>query len=110
MTQTPLETLSDRAEEAHRQLQQADAGASPMISIRRGLRDAGFPADAMNIDDMQSGKRILLVLHDDQPDTLLYQFTTLEREMEPEFEQMPLSEVSTETLLEWMQGYFAAGN
>ena len=106
MTQSPLETLSDRAEEAHRQLQQADAGASPMISIRRGLRDAGFPADAMNIDDMQSGKRILLVLHDEQPGILLYQFTTLEREMESDFEQMALAELDTKTLVDWMRGYF----
>lgn len=107
MEKPHLETLSDMTEEAHARVQQAHAEINPVVAIRRGMRDAGIPADAINIDCQRTRRRILLILHDEHPDALLYQFTDLDREADDGFHQMTFSTVSTDTLFEWMEDYFS---
>ena len=107
MSDEPLKALSDLATEAHTRVQQQCADINPVVSIRRGMRDSGIPADAMTLDCLASGKRIVLVLHDHQPDTLLYQFTLIEEGgEETPWKKMALSEVSSELLNDWMRNYF----
>ena len=77
-----------------------------MVEVRRSMRNAGIPADVMTIDCLRTRRRITLVLHDDQPGMLLYQFITIEDEVGNEFQRQALAEVSTETLFDWMQDYF----
>ncbi len=105
MEQTALQTLSDLAETAHARLQQEYADINPMVSLRSGMRDVGIPADMINVDCMQTRRRILLILHDDYPNSLLYQFTDLEAG--DDFQQMPLDEVSVDTVFAWMRDHFA---
>jgi len=77
-----------------------------VVEVRRSMRNAGIPADVMTIDCLRTRRRITLVLHDDQPGMLLYQFITIEDEVGNEFQRQALAEVSTETLFDWMQDYF----
>ncbi len=108
MSEEPrLKTLSERTESAHERVQQAREDINPMVGLRSGMRQAGIPADALTIDCLQTGRRILLVLHDHQPEHVLYQFTTLEREMEDDWEQLPFSAATTEQLFDWMVEYFS---
>ena len=107
MPEDPLKTLSDMASDAHARIQQAYDHINPVVEVRRGMRDAGIPADVMTIDCLRTRRRILLILHDDEPGLLLYQFVTLEDEMKKEFQRVPLAEVSRETLVDWIKGYFS---
>lgn len=106
MEKSTLENLSDLTEQAHARLQETREDINPVVSLRRGMRDVGIPADAINIDCMNTRRRILLILHDDHPGALLYQFTDLDQEAGEDFQQMLLSDVTVETLYEWMLDYF----
>jgi len=77
-----------------------------VLEVRRGMRDSGIPADVMTIDCLRTRRRITLILHDNQPGVLLYQFVTIDDGVGDEFQGMALSEVSAQTLVDWMQDYF----
>ena len=109
MSDEPLKALSDIATEAHTRVQQQCADLNPVVSIRRGMRDSGIPADAMTLDCLASGKRIVLVLHDHKPGLLLYQFTLIEDSDEAPWQQLPLAQLSSDLLSDWMRNYFSAG-
>ena len=102
-----LESLSDLTEQAHARVQQAHGEINPVVELRRGMRDAGIPADALSIDCLRTCRRILLILHDSHPDALLYQFTDLEQEAGDSFQQLAFDQVTVDTLFEWMRDYFA---
>ncbi len=107
MSEDPLEKLSEMASEAHTRIQQTYEHINPMLGLRRGLRDSGIPADVMTIDCLRTRRRIVLILHDEQPGTLLYQFLAIEEDPDGDFQLMALSEVGVETLFEWMRDYFS---
>lgn len=110
MTDDALKTLSDFATDAHTQLQQGDSGINPVIGLRRGLRDGGFPADVITIDCLQNKKRIVLILHDQHPGQLIYQFATMEDEDTAGFQQLAFDQVNPALLLKWMLDYFGASD
>ena len=103
----PLKALSDMASDAHARIQAAHEHINPVVEVRRGMRDSGIPADVMTIDCLRTRRRITLILHDGQPGVLLYQFVTIEDEVGNDFQSMSLSDVSTQTLFDWMQEYFS---
>jgi hypothetical protein len=106
MSEDPLKALSDMASDAHARIQATHQHINPVVEVRRGMRDAGIPADVMTIDCLRTRRRITLILHDDQPGVLLYQFVTIEDEVGDDFKQMALSDVDTTTLFDWIQDYF----
>lgn len=106
MTEDPLKTLSDMTSDAHARIQAAHEHINPVVEVRRGMRDAGIPADVITLDCLRTRRRITLILHDQQPDLLLYQFVTIEDEVDDNFRQMALPDVDTQTLFDWMQDYF----
>lgn len=106
MSEDPLKALSDMASDAHARIQAAHQHINPVVEVRRGMRDAGIPADVMTIDCLRTRRRITLILHDGQPGKVLYQFVTMDDEVGNDFKQIPLSDVTTDTLFDWMQDYF----
>ena len=108
MSEAALEALSDMITEAHTRIQQTYEHINPVVGVRRGMRDVGIPADAMTIDCLQTRGRIVLILHDEQPGVLLYQFGTIDEDAGEDFQRMDLAEVNAETLFTWMQDYFSA--
>ncbi|MGM0951908.1 MAG: hypothetical protein ACQEW7_02890 [Pseudomonadota bacterium] len=106
MPEDPLKSLSDMASEAHARIQAAHEHINPVVEVRQGMRNSGIPADVMTIDCLRTRRRITLILHDEQPGALLYQFITIEDEVGDQFQQMPFGEVSTQVLFDWIQDYF----
>lgn len=102
-----LKTLCDMATEAHEQVQLKHADIDPIVGVHHKMRDAGFPADVMTIDCLKTGKRIILILNDDAPGVLNYQFSYKDKDPATEFEQLPIKELSPVTLYDWMSHYFA---
>lgn len=107
MSETPLEKLSDLASEAHARIQQAHQHINPVVGVRRGMRDIGIPADAMSIDCLRTRRRIVLVLHDEDPGVLLYQFSTIDEDIGADFQRMAMADLDVGTLFDWMQEYFS---
>jgi hypothetical protein len=106
MPEDPLKSLSDMASEAHARIQAAHEHINPVVEVRQGMRNSGIPADVMTIDCLRTRRRITLILHDEQPGALLYQFITIEDEVGDQFQQIPFGDVSTQVLFEWIQDYF----
>ncbi|WP_417566536.1 hypothetical protein [Marinobacter sp.] len=107
MPDDPLKTLSDLASDAHARIQATHEHINPVVEVRRGMRDAGIPADVMTIDCLRTRRRITLILHDEQPGNLLYQFVTIEDEVGDDFQQMALSDLTSGKLFDWIYDYFS---
>lgn len=106
MTSSPLEQLSDRITEAHRQTQAEHDDINPVVGVNRQMRTSGIPADAITIDCLQTNRRILLILHDHQPELIRYQFGYRDRDPGAEFETLALTDVTERVLIDWIVGYF----
>jgi hypothetical protein len=102
-----LSKLSDIATVAHTRIQQACKDINPVVGISRGMRAQGIPADAMTIDCLVTGKRIILILHDQQADIVRYQFTFKDQDPTDVFEVIPLTELASSKLYDWMKNYFS---
>ena len=106
MTDTPLAILSDVATEAHTRIQQDFKNIDPVVGVSQKMRADGIPVDVMTIDCLKTGKRIILILHDQQPDIVRYQFSFKAKDPEDEFKPMPLDELRADKLYEWIHTYF----
>ncbi|KXS54535.1 hypothetical protein [Marinobacter persicus] len=106
MSDDPLKSLSDMASDAHARIQAAHEHINPVVEVRQGMRKSGIPADVMTIDCLRTRRRITLILHDEQPGVLLYQFITIEDEVGDQFQQLALADMNTQRLFDWMEEYF----
>ena len=107
LTDKPLSRLSDMATEAHIRIQQDFEDINPIVGVTQSMRKQGVPADAMTIDCLKSGKRIILILHDAQPNMIRYQFSFRHKDPDDNFEVINLNELTTQTLYEWIKCYFS---
>ena len=80
---------------------------NPVVGVSQNMRLNGIPADAMTIDCLKSGKRIILILHDENPDIIRYQFSYRDKDPESKFEVIQLNELTAQKLYEWMESYFS---
>lgn len=78
MTGGPVTILSEQVRDAHARIQATHKQINPVVEVRRGMRDAGIPADVITLDCLQPRRLITLILHDGQPGVLLYQFVSME--------------------------------
>ncbi|MFT6266240.1 MAG: hypothetical protein ACJAWS_002402 [Oleiphilaceae bacterium] len=106
LNEQALAVLSDIATEAHVQIQRNFKEINPVIGVSRSMRAQGIPADAMTIDCLKTGKRIILILHDDNPEVVLYQFSFKAKDPSDEFLKIQLNELTVQKLYEWVQSYF----
>ena len=107
MSKSRLEILSDCAEEAHTRIQKDFLNINPIVGLHKGMRDIGFPADTMTIDCLKTQRRIILILHDEQPDILSYQFAYRDRDPSDDFEALAFDEITTQLLYDWIAKYFS---
>ncbi len=107
MTDQPISRLSDIATEAHMRIQQDFEGINPVVGVTQHMRTQGVPADAMTIDCLKSGKRIILILHDEQPNIVRYQFSFRGKDPAGQFELVELNELTVQTLYGWIKSYFS---
>ena len=108
LTNQPLSILSDVAAEAHMRIQANFEDINPVVSVSQKMRSYGIPADTMTIDCLKTGKRIILILHDEQPDIIRYQFSFKDKDPDDKFEIIQLDKLTTQTLYEWIKSYFSS--
>lgn len=102
----PIYRLADTAGLAQASFQRDFKDIDPVVGIMRSLRDSGFAADAMTIDCMRSGKRIICILHDDNPDTVDYQFGYRDKDPDMNFLKIAKSDLTQIQFYDWMKQYF----
>ncbi len=107
MSTTALSQLSDIASATHAKVQQEHAHINPVVGVSKNMRTNGIPADVMTIDCLKSGKRIILILHDQQADKVMYQFAYRDRDPESTFQEIPLNALTATTLYTWVVDYFS---
>lgn len=94
--------LCDLAQLAQAQIQQ-NTDIDPVVAINHGLRKSGFSADALTITNAKTDKRILIILHDDKPDTVDYEFGKASDDPTFEFKSIEFEKLTQQTLYDWMQ-------
>lgn len=109
MNDQPLAVLSDIATETHALIQKDFKDLNPVVGVSRGMRKQGIPADAMTIDCLKTGKRIILILHDDNPEDVLYQFCFKAEDPQDEFLNIKLKQLTVKILYNWIEDYFKNG-
>lgn len=68
MANQEIDIVADVAVAANRQFNDAHSGASTQVgAISSNLRKMNIAADAVNIDDLRSGKRLALIILDQAP-------------------------------------------
>lgn len=102
-----MENLCDLATLAHTRIQKDFQNIDPIVGVSQSMRKNGVPADAMTIDCLRTGKRIIIILHDQHPDVLNYQFSLKAEDPADSFSELPLSELSDQILYDWMSSYFS---
>lgn len=107
MADIRLKQLCDNATEAHTRIKQDFKEIDPIIGVSQKMRESGIAADVMTIDCLRTGKRIILILHDQQPDIISYQFTFKEQDPAEQFMHAPFADVSSIQLYDWMKNYFS---
>ncbi len=107
MEEERLKTLCDVTTEAHTRIQKDFESIDPVVGVSQKMRDSGVPADAMTIDCLKTGRRIIVILTDAQPDLVHYQFSYKDKDPEDAFFQIPYSDLNDETMYNWMKDYFS---
>jgi hypothetical protein len=101
-----LKALSDIATKAHAKIQQDFANIDPIVGVSRSMRKKGIPADAMTIDCLKTNKRIIIILHDLEPEIIHYQFSFTDQDPAERFEKLNFSDLTVNVLYGWIESYF----
>ena len=101
-----LETVCDIATKSYTRIQQDFKDINPIVGINQKMREMGVPVDAVTIDCLKSGKRIIMILHDHHPDIVQYQFSFKDKDPDEKFEQIQFTELTVTKLYDWTKGYF----
>ena len=104
----PLETLSNYVTEAHTRIQDDFSHINPVVGVSRKLRNMGIMADMMTIDCLKSQKRIIVILQDEMPGIVRYQFSFIKEDPSDEFQVIQLADMTQNDFYTWMKEYFAA--
>ncbi|MEH6470023.1 MAG: hypothetical protein V7752_02125 [Halopseudomonas sp.] len=107
MTTQNIYALSDIAAAAQAEVQANVRGIDPIVGVSRNLRDSGFPVDVMTIDCIKTGKRITLLLNDDKPGEVSYQFGFRDQAPAAEFTDLAFEQLTVSQLCLWITTYFA---
>ena len=94
--------ISDLATVAQAKIQEDFADLNPVIGISHNLRESGFAADTMTIQNHQSDKRIVLVLHDDSPDIAEVEFGKISEDPTFVFESYAIDSLTEAVFYDWM--------
>jgi len=101
-----LEYLFDIAKSAHVSIQHDFEHIDPIIGVSQSMRNSGVPADVLTVDCLRTQRRIILILHDHEPEMLSYQFAEIDDHRDSDFRQIPLKEMTQQKLYDWVAGYF----
>ncbi len=106
MSEERLKRLADAVTDAHTRIQAEFADINPVVGINRQMRTQGIAVDLMTIDCLRTQKRIIVVLEDQTPERIRYQFAWRDRDPSDQFAELPASALDADLLFQWIRDYF----
>lgn len=94
--------LSEVAKLAQADIQAAYPDVDPIIGISHNLRNSGFAADTLTIDNRANDTRIIMILHDHKPEIVDYEFAKISKDPSFNFTEIALSDLTKTKLIEMM--------
>ena len=110
MEDRPIKRICEAIEEAHAKFQADFDHINPVVGVINRMRNFGIATDLMTIDCLKSGKRILIAVHDSQPETANYQFCRRDEDPSDEFESIAIESLTAQKLYDWMKETFSTEN
>jgi len=107
LEEMPIKHICDAVEVAHAKIQEDFSDINPVVGLINRMRNHSIPADLMTIDCLKSGKRILLMVHDSQPEIANYQFCLRDEDPGDDFESIALESLTAQQLYDWMKDIFS---
>ena len=102
-----LEALFNIVAESHARIQRDFKDINPIVGVNQAMREQGVPADLVTIDCSKSEKRIILILQDEEPGIIRYQFSFKDKDPNEKFEDIGSDELTADRLYDWIKGYFS---
>lgn len=110
MEDMPIKYICDAVEEAHAKIQEDFTHINPVVGVINRMRSLGIATDLMTIDCLKSGKRILLAVHDSQPEIANYQFCLRDEDPSDEFDSIAIENLTAQKLYDWMKETFSTSD
>ena len=107
MEDTPIQSICEAVEEAHAKIQEDFDNINPVVGVINRMRKIGIATDLMTIDCLKSGKRILIAIHDSQPEIANYQFCLRDEDPSDDFESIAIESLTAQKLYVWMKETFS---
>ena len=101
-----LKTVCDIVTESHKRIQEDFDDINPMVGVNQKMREMDVPVDVLTIDSLKSGKRIILILHDQYPDVVRVQFSFKDSDPTEDFDQIQSDELTADKVYSWIADYF----
>jgi hypothetical protein len=95
--------LSELAKLAQTDIQTAYPNVDPIIGISHNLRNAGFAADTLTIDNRANDTRIIMILHDHKPEIVDYEFAKISEDPTFEFTEIALADLTQAKIFQMMK-------
>jgi hypothetical protein len=95
--------LSEIAKLAQADIQASYPNVDPIIGISHNLRNAGFAADTLTIDNRANDTRIIMIFHDNRPQTVDYEFSKISEDPKFEFTEVALTDLNQARLFHMME-------
>lgn len=95
--------LSEVAKLAQADIQAAYPDVDPIIGISHNLRNAGFAADTLTIDNRANDTRIIMIFHDHKQELVDYEFASISKDPTFEFTEIALAQLTQAKLFEMMK-------
>ena len=105
-----LEALCGIVTEAHTLIQRDFKRINPVVGVSQKMRNVGIPADALTIDCLSSNKRIIIVLHDEQPGTINYQLSFKDKDPSEKFEKIYSADLTSNVIYSLIESYFSCSS
>lgn len=102
-----LEQLFEIAQAAHIAIQRDFEKIDPLIGVSQNMRASGIPADVMTVDCLRTRRRIIFILHDQEPELLRYQFSEMDNDPASGFQDIALAEMTEQLFYKWVTDYFS---
>lgn len=95
--------LSEVAKLAQADIQAKYPNVDPIIGISHQLRQSGFAADTLTIENKANDTRIIMILHDNKVGMVDYEFGRISQDPSFEFTEIALDALTQSTLFTMME-------
>ncbi|GAA5213563.1 hypothetical protein ACFSJ3_03305 [Corallincola platygyrae] len=107
MEGTKLGALMDLAADAQRLIQHDYEQIDPIVGAHTRLREKGIPGDVMTVDCPRSGKRIIVMLLDANPDQVVCTFGYKDKDDTDAHFEFSYADINAATIYHWIERHFS---